>query len=197
VHLNRQAVDVDGQVAQAPATALSAQPPGGEFGQRLAQHGPVGLKRQDIEQAGERRLRGEVCAFRQRRGAARPGNGAAQGGIEAQRIGVVLIAPALGEQHQHGAQQLGQRIGDEMRLPRVVQSRGHPFEDAGALDHLAHEDRAGVAGQMFGAGFDGQAGVEAGGDWQQRFTHGVARLVVASWFSSLILLRDSRHASHP
>src|SRR3982750_1576749 len=109
---------------------------------------------------------------------------------------MVLVAQALGEQNQHGAQQLGQWRGDEVRLPRVVQPRGHPFEDAGALDHLAHEDRAGIAGQMFGTGLDRKAGVEAGGEWQQRFTHGVARLVVASWFSSLILLPNLRHASH-
>src|SRR4051794_19477406 len=49
---------------------------------------------------------------------------------------------------------------------------------------------------MFGTGLDRKAGVEAGGEWPQCFTHGVARLVVASWFSSLILLPNSRHASH-
>ena len=42
------------------------------------------------------------------------------------------------------------------------QPRGHPLDDAGTLDHLAHEDGTGVAGQAPGAGFDGQAGVEAG-----------------------------------
>ena len=73
MHLDRQAVDVDGQVAQAP---------GGEFGQRRAQHGPVGLEGQDVEQPGECGLRGEVRPLRQRRGAARAGDGAAQGGIE-------------------------------------------------------------------------------------------------------------------
>jgi hypothetical protein len=51
-----------------------------------------------------------------------------------------------------------------VRLPRVVQPRGHPLDDAGALDHLAHEDGTGVAGEALGAGFDGQAGVEAGGE---------------------------------
>ena len=151
-------------VKKAPTTALGAQAPGGEFGQRRAQHGPVGREGQEVEQPGECGLRGEVRPLRQRRGAARPGDGAAQGGIEPQPIGVVLVAPALGEQHQHGAQQLGQRIGDEVRLPRVVQPRGHPLDDAGALDHLAHEDGTGVAGQALGAGFDGQAGVEAGGE---------------------------------
>jgi hypothetical protein len=61
VHLDRQAVDVDGQAAKLPATALGAQAPGGEFGQRLAQYGPVGLEGQDVEQAGERGLRGRDC----------------------------------------------------------------------------------------------------------------------------------------
>ena len=97
MHFDRQPVDVDGQAAKLPATALGAQAPGGEFGQRRAQYGPVGLEGQDVEQAGECRLRGEVCALGQRRGAAPPGNGAAQGGIEAQRVSIVLVTPALGE----------------------------------------------------------------------------------------------------
>jgi hypothetical protein len=48
------------------------------------------------------------------------GDGEPQGGIEAQCVGVVLIAPTLSEQHQHGAQQVGQGMADEVRLPWVV-----------------------------------------------------------------------------
>jgi hypothetical protein len=104
-----------------------------------------------------------MCALCQRRGAARAGDGEPQGGIKAQRVGVVLIAPTLSEQHQHGAQQVGQGIADEMRLPWVVQPLGHPPDDAAALHYLSHEDGTGVAGQALRSGLDGQAGVEAGG----------------------------------
>jgi hypothetical protein len=180
-----------------PRSARRRRAAGGELGQRLAQHRPVRLQGQDVEQAGKRRLRGEVGTLRQRRGAARAGDGEPQGGIEPQRVGVVLVAPALGEQHQQGAQQVGQGIADEMGLPWIVQPCRQPRDDAGPLDRLAYEDGAGVAGQTLGSGLHKQAGVEAAGEERWRFTHGVARLVVASRFSSLDLLRDSRHASRP
>jgi hypothetical protein len=164
VDLDRQAVDVDGQVAKAPATALGAQAAGGELRERLAQHRPVRRQGQDVEQAGECRLRGEVDTLRQRRGATRAGDGEPQGGIEPQRVGIVLVAPALGEQDEHGAQQVGQRVGDEVRLPRIDEALRQPADDAGSLERLPQQHGAGVAGQALGAGLDKQTGVEGGGE---------------------------------
>jgi hypothetical protein len=114
-----------------------------------------------------------VCPLGQRRGAARPGRCQPQCGIEPQRIGVVLVTPALCEEQQHGAQQVGQGIGHQMRLAWIVQPFCQPFNDPTALHHLAHDHRPRVAGQAFDAGLDDHARVEARMKGRWRFTHGL------------------------
>ena len=48
-----------------------------------------------------------------------------------QPVGIVLVSPALAEQHQVGAQQIGQRICDQagVGIARIEQPHGHPLDD--------------------------------------------------------------------
>lgn len=98
---------------------------------------------------------------RQGGGATLAGRGEAQGRVEAQRVGIVLVAPAVAEQDEHGAQQVGQRVGDQARLARIGEALGQPGNEAGPLQDLAQQHRPGVAAQPLGSGLDGEAAVEA------------------------------------
>ena len=57
-------------------------------------------------------------------GAAAAVVGDAEARVVSQAVGVVLFAPALAEQQQVGAQQVGQRIGDGVRVARIDQPPG-------------------------------------------------------------------------
>ena len=59
-----------------------------------------------------------------------------QRGIETQRVGVVLVAPALAIQHQHGAQQFRQLVVDVVLRTAVGESRDEPVDDAALFEHL-------------------------------------------------------------
>ena len=50
-----------------------------------------------------------------------------------QPVSVVLVAPALTQHQQAGPQQVGQRIGDQVRIARIGQPLGHPLDDAGCV----------------------------------------------------------------
>ena len=86
----------------------------------------------------------------------------AEARIVSQAVGVVLVAPALAEQQQVGAQQVGQRIGDGVRVARIDQPPGHPLHDAGALHDLTQQQRAAVGAQMIRPRLDLHATVEGG-----------------------------------
>ena len=93
-------------------------------------------------------------------GAAAAVVGDAEARVVSQAVGVVLVAPALAEQQQVGAQQVGQRIGDGVRVARIDQPPGHPLHDAGALHDLAQQQRAGVGAEMIRPRLDLHAAVE-------------------------------------
>ena len=79
-----------------------------------------------------------------------------------QPVGVVLVAPALTQHQQAGPQQVGQRIGDQMRIAWIEQPLGHPLDDAGALHDLAQQQRTGVGAQMIRSRLDLSRAVEGG-----------------------------------
>jgi hypothetical protein len=162
VNLDRQAVDVERQVALAVTTASGAQTAPGDLGHRLAQHPPVHIRAQRVEQPRQGGLRSEMMLGCQGGGATLAGRGEAQGRVETQRVGIVLVAPALAERDEHGAQQVGQGVGHQARMARVGEALDKPGDDAGPLQDLAQQHRPGVAAQPLGPGLDGEAAVEAG-----------------------------------
>jgi hypothetical protein len=81
--LDWQAVDVDADLAPAVAAAHRTYPATGHLGHRRLQHAQVGRLAEHLEQARQRRLRGQVLPLVQRRGAGRFRNGQSQHGIEA------------------------------------------------------------------------------------------------------------------
>ena len=77
-----------------------------------------------------------------------------------QRVGVVLAAPTLAEQHQDGSQQIRQGIGHEFRPAQVLEAVHHPGDDAGAFQKLPLQHGAAVTVQVLGPAFDSKAAVE-------------------------------------
>ena len=62
-------------------------------------------------------------------------------GIVAQRIRIVMVAPALGGEQNAGPEERGEVMDDILPAPRIGQPRDHPADDAAALHDLAqHHD---------------------------------------------------------
>jgi hypothetical protein len=114
-----------------------------------------------------------VVVITQRRRAACLRNRHAHRGIEAQRVGVILITPAQAEQHQHGAQQFREAVGHLVLRTRVGEAGNHPRDDAAALQQLAQQYCAAIRTQPLGTCLDDKAAVEGWHQNRQCFTQRV------------------------
>jgi hypothetical protein len=159
VHLDRRAVDVERHRAQTPATPVRPDPASGELQHRLAQDLEiVGLRHQRRE-AGQCRLRGQPRTL-ERRQTGRGTRRQAKRRIMAQRIGIIMIPPALRGQQHAGADQRGEIVGHIGLVARIVQPRGHPWNDPAGLQDLPQRHRAGIARQPVRPALDPQRPVE-------------------------------------
>ena len=87
-----------------------------------------------------------------------------EGGIVPERISVVMVAPALGDEQNACADEGGEVMDDILLAPRIGQLRDHPLDDAAAFHDLAQRHDTGIAGQPFRAALDAKGLVEAGGE---------------------------------
>lgn len=101
-----------------------------------------------------------------------------EGGIVAQRIRVILVAPALCGEQDADPDARGEVMNDIFPALRIGQLRDHPFNDAAAFHDLAQHHSTGISGQPLGAAFDAQGPLEARGERLWRFTRGVLRLLL-------------------
>ena len=91
-----------------------------------------------------------------------PGNWspARRAGSFAQGIRIVMITPALRGQKSAGADQRGEVMRDVCLTAWVNRPRRHPVDDAAALEDLAQQDRARIAGQSIRPRLDPKRAVE-------------------------------------
>ena len=164
VHLDGQAVHVEGQPPGPLAAALGARRPGAEFERRVAQHRPVGRLGHDGGEPRQRWLRGEAMRAVERRAPGRRTGRQPERGIVPERVRVVVIAPAPGGKQNARPDERGEVVDDILLAPRVLELRTHPLDDAAPLQDLAQDDGPGVTGQPLGAALDAQRPVEARGD---------------------------------
>jgi len=80
--------------------------------------------------------------------------------IVAQRIRIIVVAPALRRQQHAAANKRGEVMRDVDLAARICQAGGHPADDATLLDDLTQEHRTGIASQSVNASFDAQRAVE-------------------------------------
>ncbi len=82
----------------------------------------------------------------------------------AQRVGIVVVTPALRRQQHGGPDQRGEVVCDVGLAARILQPRGHPGDDAAPFQHFPEQHRTRVAGEPIGAAFHAQSAVEPGRD---------------------------------
>mgnify|MGYP006274009039 CR=1 FL=1 len=164
VHLDGQAVHVEGQPPGPLAAALGARRPGAEFERRLAQHRPVGRLGHDGGEARQRGLRGQAMGAVERRAPGRRTGRQPEGGIVPERVRVVVVAPALGGEQDARPDQRGEVMDDILLAPRIRELWDHPLDDAALFHDLAQDHGPGVPGQALGAALDPERPVEARDD---------------------------------
>jgi len=79
-----------------------------------------------------------------------------------QRVGIVVVPPALCGQQHSGAEELGEVVGDVTLAARVLQAAGHPAKDTAALECLSQHHRTRIAGQPIGPALDPKRTIETG-----------------------------------
>ena len=120
--------------------------------------------RGDSAEARQGRLRRQPAAIRERRQTRRGTGRQPERRVVAQRVCVVMVAPALRGQQHAGADQRGEIVGDVDLAARILQPRHHPRHDAAAFQNLAQHHRAGVASEPIGPAYDPKRAVETGRD---------------------------------
>jgi len=207
VHLDGQRVDVDGQIADAVAAALRVEPPGRTLQQGTAQDRPVLRGAQHPHQSRQRGLGGEpvghgrilrqrlavlVRPRLQRGNPAALGNRQAEHGVVAQRIGIVLIAPALPQEQQRGGHELRQRMRDQLGVAVVDQTLDQPVDEPEPLHHLPQHHRPGLRRQPLGPRLDAQRPVELRPKKSEiPFTHSAPPPLARTSLANPLLARSS------
>lgn len=176
VYLDRQAIDVEGDLAQATAAVHRPPPTRGQLGDCLLQHAAVGRLGQKPQQARQRRLRRQVLAVADRQRAGGIRDRQPQRRIEAQRIGVVLVAPALAEHHHYRMQQLRQRIVNLVLHTWIGELPRDLLNDAALVEQLPHQHRTTLGAEAVGARLDVQPRIEGRNKNRRCFTHRVRLL---------------------
>ena len=110
--------------------------------------------------------------------------------VVAERIRIVLITPALPQQHERRAQQLRERVRDELGLARIDQPLGEPVDHAEPLHHLPQDDGASFRGQPLRPAFDAQRAVEVDTERSRILSHD-APFRAVGWSSQLLPIMPS------
>nr|WP_231627354.1 hypothetical protein [Thiohalorhabdus denitrificans] len=168
------AVEVQDQATLAVAAIGGPQALAGQPKHGLVEHGPVGLGGQRTQQTGQRRLRGR--GHLQRAQSPMTAAGDPQRRIIGLALGVGQIAPAMGEQTDHNAHLVGQRVRDLPGIPRIGESFPQKAEGAGSFQEIADQQQSGVAALVGFPGFDDHGPVERRTEQFYAFTRGVRLL---------------------
>ena len=156
--LQRDPIDIDGYRPGTATLIAGPDPLLNQVEQPLIEHGLILWLGKNVEQPGDRRLRGE-CSVHDPPASAI----AAAGGedrIAAQGVGIPLVVPALADHQQGVAKQLAEHVLDPIRIPGVRQALGQPGDDPGPLECLALKVDPGIRTQSLRAGLDLDRAVE-------------------------------------
>lgn len=82
----------------------------------------------------------------------------------AQRILIVMVAPALCRQQDRGPDERGEVMGDVHLAARIFQEGGHPAKDTAALEYLSQHNRTRIADQPISPALDPKQTIETGRD---------------------------------
>ncbi len=163
VDLDGCAVDIECDGRHPFALTLGPDPAPRHLQHRLAQDLDIRRFRQDRGEARQRRLRGEPWPLQRRQPGRRTG-GQTEGRIVAQRVGIVVVAPALCRQKHARADEGGEVVGHVHLAARILQAGSHPAKDTTSFQDLAHKHSTGITGQSLHTALDTKRPIEAARD---------------------------------
>jgi hypothetical protein len=157
-------------------TAPGPYASGGHLEKPVAENGPMLRAAQHADEPRESRLRrqsvGHDRVLRQRLvvvaappGLQRPGppsigHREPERRVVVERIGVVLITPALPQQQERRTHQFRERVRDELGLARIDEPLDQPLDDAHPPHHFPQDDGPSLCRQALGTAFDAQRAIE-------------------------------------
>lgn len=192
--LDRQAVDIQGQVLGALTAVKRAQPPDSQAQQALVERIDVVIHPQTAEQARQDRL-GRTCLTQ----------GCQAAGITACQVperillegaGIAQVIPAHGALEHDGTYLAGQRVADPQRITRIDEVVFHGLDDTAAIEGFTEQQSAGITGGRVATELDVDGAIAGRRPGRWSFTVGVSPMAVGplesgSWSNFLIYQEDT------